>query len=307
MGRKGRIAALFEKLPSLSGDDRKVFGQKLNALKQELSGLFSAQIQTLSATQLANLLTKEKLDVTLPGEFEIGNNHPITLVMDEVVDIFMRLGYTPVEGPEVETEFYNFDALNIPKDHPARDMHDTFYLNYNNLLLRTHTSPVQIRHMEKVKPPLAIVVPGRVYRCDADVSHSPMFHQVEGLLVDKNVSFADLKGTITYFLQSFFGEKCHVRFRPSFFPFTEPSAEVDVECVLCDGKGCQVCKESGWLEVMGCGMVHPNVFRCAKVDPKKWTGLAFGMGIERLAMLRYHMDDIRVFFENDMRFLRQFG
>jgi len=256
---------------------------------------------------LANKLASESIDVTLPGRgIESGGIHPITRTMARIEQIFAKAGFDVAEGPEIESDYYNFEALNIPEDHPARAMHDTFYVN-ENTVLRTHTSPVQIRVMTSQEPPLRVIAPGRVYRCDSDVTHTPMFHQVEGFLVDKNTSFAELKGLIHDFLHEFFEEDLKVRFRPSYFPFTEPSAEVDMECVICGGKGCRVCSHTGWLEVLGCGMIQPKVFDNVGIDNEKYTGFAFGMGVERLTMLRYGVNDLRLFFDNDLRFLRQFS
>ncbi|MBI3599955.1 MAG: phenylalanine--tRNA ligase subunit alpha, partial [Nitrospinae bacterium] len=251
-------------------------------------------------------LKKGFFDITLPGRLpDIGSIHPLTKVLNEVVDIFIGMGFTIEEGPEIELDYYNFEALNIPKDHPARDMQDTFYIT-DDVILRTHTSPVQVRTMERRPPPLKIIAPGKVYRCDADITHSPMFHQVEGFMVDKDITFGDLKGMLELFVHQFFGKDIALRFRPSFFPFTEPSAEVDIQCVICKGSGCRVCKGTGWLEILGSGMIDPAVFSYVKYDPEEWTGFAFGMGIERIAMLKYGVDDIRLFFENDLRFLKQF-
>ncbi|HEY5497051.1 MAG TPA: phenylalanine--tRNA ligase subunit alpha, partial [Syntrophales bacterium] len=263
-------------------------------------------LEKLKASRKDDVLLKETIDVTLPGRaVGLGHLHPVTRVSQEICRIFARMGFNVVEGPEVETDYYNFEALNIPKDHPARDMQDTFYVE-DNIVLRTHTSPVQIRTMEKMKPPVRILSPGRVYRPDSDVSHTPMFHQIEGLMVDRGVTFGDLKGTLTYFLRQIFGEDILLRFRPSFFPFTEPSAEVDIKCVMCGGKGCRVCGQSGWLEILGSGMVDPAVFENVGYDPEEVTGFAFGLGVERIAMLKYGISDIRLFFENDWRFLEQF-
>lgn len=275
---------------AMSGDNDSIWLQQGNRGRELLFSLDDA----------------ERIDVTLPGRGQLsGGLHPVTRTLERIEQCFSRIGYEVAEGPEVEDDYHNFEALNIPGHHPARAMHDTFYFNAN-MLLRTHTSPVQVRTMESQQPPIRIVCPGRVYRCDSDLTHSPMFHQVEGLLVDEGVSFADLKGTIEEFLRAFFEKQLEVRFRPSFFPFTEPSAEVDIQCVICSGNGCRVCKQTGWLEVMGCGMVHPNVLRMSNIDPEKFQGFAFGMGAERLAMLRYGVNDLRLFFDNDLRFLGQF-
>jgi len=306
LGRKGRLTELFQNLSDLSAEERPRFGAALNQTKNLLESRLKNKTASFGAQQIARQIQAEAKDITLPGiGIKRGKLHPITQVMDELIDIFSRLGFSIAEGPEAETEYYNFEALNIPKDHPSRDMWSTLWIT-DEILLRTHTSPVQIRVMEKRKPPLAVIMPGRVYRRDADVTHSAVFNQLEGLLVDTNVTFGDLKGTLTAFLRSVFGKNKKVRFRPSYFPFTEPSAEVDVECVMCDGAGCRVCSGTGWLEILGAGMVDPNVFGCVNYDPEKYTGFAFGMGVERIAMLKFGIDDIRLFYENDMRFLRQF-
>jgi len=303
IGRKGEISNILKGLKDLDEEERKAVGRDANILKKELEELFSEKNAQLGG---AIRISGKPIDVTLPGFGpERGRLHPITQVFNELKDIFKRLGYSIARGPDVETDYYNFEALNIPADHPARDMWSTLYLE-KGALLRTHTSPVQIRVMEKEKPPLAIIVPGRVYRRDADITHSPVFHQLEGLVVDKGINFGHLKGTLTAFLRQVFGGSRKVRFRPSFFPFTEPSAEVDVECILCNGLGCKVCKGTGWLEILGAGMVDPNVFGFVDYDPDEYSGFAFGMGIERIAMLKYGIDDIRLFFENDKRFLKQF-
>ncbi|MBF0228022.1 MAG: phenylalanine--tRNA ligase subunit alpha [Desulfamplus sp.] len=303
LGRKGILTAFLRNIPKLPVEDRPSAGKNANLLKVKLEGLFSQlKAQLESAAENNN----DFIDVTLPGRVSVrGTLHPVTKISREITAIFSRIGFEIAEGPEVETDYYNFEALNISKYHPARDMQDTFYVS-ENIVLRTHTSPTQPRVMEKVKPPVRIIAPGKVYRCDSDVTHTPMFHQVEGLMVDCNVSFGDLKGTLSTFIHQLFDEDISLRFRPSFFPFTEPSAEVDIECVMCRGKGCRVCSGTGWLEVLGAGMVHPAVFENVGYDTEKYTGFAFGMGIERLAMLKYGIDDLRKFFENDMRFLRQF-
>jgi phenylalanyl-tRNA synthetase alpha chain len=278
----------------------------VNETKNRLTRLVEERAVVLRESAQQAAIAKEKIDVSLPSRgVRRGHLHPVTIVLEDIKKIFKEMGYLVAEGPDIETEHHNFEALNIPTYHPARDMHDTFYLKSGELL-RTHTSPVQIRFMKKNQPPLAIIAPGRVYRRDADVVHSPVFHQIEGLLVDKDVTFAQLKGTLTYFLRQVFGKGRRVRFRPSYFPFTEPSAEVDVECILCGGKGCRLCKNSGWLEILGSGMVDPNVFLAVGYDPKKYSGFAFGIGIERVAMLKYGIDDIRLFFENRVQFLEQF-
>jgi phenylalanyl-tRNA synthetase alpha chain len=266
-----------------------------------------ARKSVLEASELEERLKRETIDVTLPGRGQrTGGLHPVTLTLRRISQLFKNIGFDIVEGPEVEDDYHNFEALNIPAHHPARAMHDTFYFD-EHTLLRTHTSPVQVRIMETQSPPLRVIAPGRVYRCDSDLTHTPMFHQVEGVVVDRDVSFADLKGILYEFLTLFFEKDMQVRFRPSYFPFTEPSAEVDIECVMCGGEGCRVCKQTGWLEVMGCGMIHPRVFEFVKIDPERYTGFAFGLGVERLAMLRYGINDLRLFFENDLRFLSQFA
>ncbi|MFN3714236.1 MAG: phenylalanine--tRNA ligase subunit alpha [Alcanivoracaceae bacterium] len=307
LGKKGEISQLMKGLGQLSAEERPVFGARVNEARDQVEAALSQRREGLEAAKLAEQLASEKVDVTLPGRGEQGGGlHPVARTRRRIEDFFVQLGYEISEGPEVEDDFHNFEALNIPGHHPARAMHDTFYFG-DGRLLRTHTSPVQIRVMEQGKPPFRIIAPGRVYRCDSDLTHTPMFHQVEGLLVDEHVSFADLRGTVAAFLRAFFEvDDLAVRFRPSYFPFTEPSAEVDIGCVLCSGKGCRVCKQTGWLEVMGCGMVHPKVLQHGGVDPEKYSGFAFGMGVERLTMLRYGVNDLRKFFENDVRFLKQF-
>lgn len=303
LGKKGKITQALKSLKDLPLEERKVIGKALNELKESLDTLFEEKRKTL-------LLTEEdkptSLDLTLPGRRpERGSLHPLTLVIEEISEVFKQLGFEIVAGPEVESDYYNFTALNIPPWHPARDMQATFYLK-NGALLRTHTSPMQIRAMLERIPPLRIIAPGKVYRCDADVRHSPMFHQVEGLMVDERVSFADLKGILSYFARSIFGEKIRVRFRPSYFPFTEPSVEMDISCVICDGRGCRVCSQTGWLEILGAGMVHPEVLKAVNYDITKWQGFAFGLGVERIAMIKYGIDDIRLFFENHYYFLESF-
>jgi phenylalanyl-tRNA synthetase alpha chain len=306
LGKKGELTQVMKTLGSLSAEERPQAGALINAAKDQVQDALNSRKETLEQVALSAKLAAEKIDVTLSGRGQTsGGLHPVTRTLERVEQFFTRIGYGIAEGPEVENDYHNFEALNIPGHHPARAMHDTFYFNAN-MLLRTHTSPVQVRTMESQQPPIRLVCPGRVYRCDSDITHSPMFHQVEGLLVDEGVSFADLKGTIEEFLRVFFEKPLGVRFRPSFFPFTEPSAEVDMQCVMCSGKGCRVCKQTGWLEVMGCGMVHPNVLRMSGIDPEKYSGFAFGMGVERLAMLRYGVNDLRLFFDNDLRFLAQF-
>ena len=307
LGKKGELTALLKQLGQLPAEERREAGQTINAAKVEVSDAIQTRKDTLETAILNQKLASETVDVTLPGRGqETGGLHPVTRTLDRIKSLLIQVGFDIVEGPEIEDDFHNFEALNIPADHPARAMHDTFYIN-EHTVLRTHTSPVQIRTMENQKPPFKIIAPGRVYRCDSDLTHTPMFHQVEGLMVDENVSFADLKGLIQDFLRAFFEkDDLLLRFRPSYFPFTEPSAEVDIQCVMCDGEGCRVCSKTGWLEVLGCGMVHPNVFDSVGIDNEKYTGLAFGLGVERLAMLRYGVNDLRLFFENDLRFLKQF-
>jgi phenylalanyl-tRNA synthetase alpha chain len=304
LGRKGVLTQVLRSLGQLTPEARRRVGQEANLAKESLEEALGAALTALK--EAVRKTPAPSLDVTLPARRSpLGRLHPITRIMAEVCDIFLHLGFEAVEGPEVELDWYNFEALNIPPDHPARDMQDTFYFN-DQVLLRTHTSPMQIRVMEKRQPPVRIIAPGRVYRRDSDLTHTPMFHQVEGLLVDEGVTFADLKGVLTAFVHEMFGPEVGVRFRPSYFPFTEPSAEVDIECVICRGEGCRVCKITGWLEVLGAGMVHPAVFEAVGYDPETYTGFAFGLGIERIAMLKYGIDDIRLFFDNDLRFLRQF-
>ena len=306
VGRKGVITEILKGMKDIPDSDRPRMGKLINETKTFVEDLIDSRLNEIRDEKKRRSLYEEKIDVTLPGRgMPVGARHPITQVMDEVTAIFERMGFEVAEGPEVETDYYNFEALNIPKNHPARDMQDTFYVS-DEIVLRTHTSPVQIRVMEKRKPPVKVIAPGKVYRCDSDISHTPMFHQIEGLLVDEGVTFGDLKGVLTEFVRLVFGEGVGVRFRPSFFPFTEPSAEVDIACLICGGKGCRVCKNTGWLEILGCGMVDPEVFRSVGYDPDKYSGFAFGMGIERIAMLKFGINDIRLFFENDIRFLRQF-
>ncbi len=307
LGRKGLLAELTGSIAGLAVEKRGAFGKEVNALKNKIFALIDEKEKTLKFP--GNTSKKEYLDIAMPGITRgMGNLHPITQVIDQICEIFTRMGFSVVEGPEVETEYNNFTGLNIPLEHPSREAFDTFYLkNYAKLLLRSHTSPVQVRAMKAHKPPLAVVVPGRVYRPDAvDASHLFMFHQIEGFLVDENIRFSDLKGILGLFAKSVFGRDIKMRFRPHFFPFTEPSAEVDISCIICKGKGCSVCGRKGWLEILGAGMIHPNVFKQVGYDAKKYTGFAFGMGIERIAMLKYGINDIRLFFENDLRFLKQF-
>ena len=306
LGRKGLLTSILRGLGSVSAEERPLIGKLSNEIKEDLSSKIDLAIERIESGQRNRTLPAEKIDVTLPGrKIKLGRIHPINQIAEEICDILKGLGFSVVEGPEIEQDYYNFEALNIPKDHPARDMQDTFYVS-DNIVLRTHTSPVQIRVMEKQKPPVRIICPGKVYRCDSDISHTPMFHQIEGLLVDKGISFSDLKGVLTSFVRQVFGKDTALRFRPSFFPFTEPSAEVDIQCVMCGGSGCRVCGQSGWLEILGSGMVHPEVFRTVGYDPEEVTGFAFGMGLERIAMLKYGVSDIRLFYENDLRFLQQF-
>ena len=306
LGRKGELTALMKGLGGLSQEERPIIGQIVNSVRDEIENGLEDALHSVRERSKIERLQTEKIDVTLPGRrLASGAKHPVTLVIEEVSDIFAGLGFTVAEGPEIEHDWYNFEALNFPPEHPARDMQDTFFVE-NNLLLRTHTSPVQIRTMLEKKPPVRIIAPGTVYRCDSDATHSPMFHQIEGLMVDKGVTFGDLKGILTVFTNQLFGQKTGVRLRPSFFPFTEPSAEVDIACVICGGKGCRVCKNSGWLEILGAGMVDPEVYRHVNYDADEVSGFAFGMGVERIAMLKYGISDMRLLFENDVRFLRQF-
>ena len=308
LGKKGELTSLLKTLGTLPAEERKAAGQDINRSKQEVQQAIEARRQSLQAAALEAKLAGERIDVTLPGRGQSnGGLHPVTRTMQRIEDLFSQLGFAIEQGPEIEDDYHNFEALNIPAHHPARAMHDTFYFDATTLL-RTHTSPVQVRHMQTDTPPLRIIAPGRVYRCDSDLTHTPMFHQVEGLLVDRDVSFADLMGTLADFLRHFFeDENLQTRFRPSYFPFTEPSSEVDIQCVMCHGEGCRVCGQTGWLEILGCGMVHPNVFKAVGIDNEEFTGYAFGMGVERLAMLRYGVNDLRLFFENDLKFLQQFA
>ena len=308
MGKKGEFTALLKTLGQLPGDQRKEAGQAINDAKRSFQETLEARKVNLEAEKLNARLKEETVDVSLPGRGQdTGGLHPVTRTMQRIEKLFAGLGFDVVQGPEIEDDYHNFEALNIPGHHPARAMHDTFYFDANTLL-RTHTSPVQVREMETTEPPLRLIAPGRVYRCDSDLTHTPMFHQVEGLMVDQDVSFADLMGTLDRFLRLFFeNENLQTRFRPSYFPFTEPSSEVDIQCVMCEGGGCRVCGHTGWLEVLGCGMVHPEVFKHAGIDNEKFTGYAFGVGVERLSMLRYGVNDLRLFFDNDIRFLKQFS
>jgi len=306
LGKKGAVTEIMKGMRELPAAERPLIGALINQLKDRLEGAFAEVAERLGQEALVARLAGEKIDVSLPGRPTfVGSKHPVTLVSEEISRIFVSLGFSVEQGPEIEQDFYNFEALNIPKDHPARDMQDTFYIN-DEVVLRTHTSPVQIRSMLKQNPPVRVIAPGTVYRRDSDITHSPMFHQIEGFLVDRQVTFADLKGILTHFLTRFFGTDLGVRFRPSFFPFTEPSAEVDIACVICGGKGCRVCKNTGWLEILGCGMIDPEVFKSVHYDSENYSGFAFGMGLERIAMLKYGVSDLRLFFENDLRFLRQF-
>ena len=310
LGKKGCVQALMKKLREAAPEEKRELGKLINDFKKYVETQLEEKDGWLDSGRKLDsgrrLDTFSNFDTTLPGRREIyGTLHPITQVMEEIKSIFLGLGFQVEEGPEIEIDYYNFEALNIPKDHPARDMQDTFYVE-GEAVLRTHTSPVQIHVMEDREPPLRIIAPGKVYRCDSDVSHTPMFHQIEGLMVDENVSFSHLKGIMNIFLQEVFGKNTKVRFRPSFFPFTCPSAEVDIQCVICSGKGCRVCSQTGWVEILGAGMVDPAVFKFVNYDAEKWSGFAFGLGIERISMLKYGINDIRLFFENDLRFLKQF-
>jgi phenylalanyl-tRNA synthetase alpha chain len=306
LGRKGLLTSLLRNVSQAPLEERPLFGRRSNEVKEILAEAIDKSLQRVTLKKREQALLGDKIDVTLPGRaVRPGRLHPIVRVSREICEIFAGLGFSVVEGPEIELDYYNFEALNIPKDHPARDMQDTFYIE-DNIVLRTHTSPVQIRTMEKLKPPVRVLSPGRVYRPDSDISHTPMFHQIEGLLVDKGITFGDLKGVLTFFIEKIFGEDTVIRFRPSFFPFTEPSAEVDIRCVICRGTGCRVCGQSGWLEILGSGMVDPEVFKNVGYDPEEISGFAFGLGLERIAMLKYGVSDIRLFFENDWRFLEQF-
>ena len=305
-GKKGLLTEKLKALSSISPEERRDYGRLVNEIKDFIELTVKEKELAFRTIEKETRLQTEKIDITLPGKpFLFGRKHPINQILSEIKDIFVSMGFAIEDGPEVELDYYNFEALNLPKDHPARDMQDTFYVS-DDVVLRTHTSPVQVRVMEKKKPPLKIIAPGKVYRCDSDVSHTAMFHQVEGLMVDTGISFSDLKGVLELFIHSFFGKDTPVRFRPSYFPFTEPSAEVDIGCIFCSGKGCRICKTTGWLEVLGCGMVNPRVFEMSGYQPDEYTGFAFGMGVERMTMLKYSIDDIRLFYENDLRFLKQF-
>ena len=306
LGKKGRITQVLKSLGTLPELERRKVGQGANQLKESTESKIEEALLRIRERERRGVLEKEKIDVTLPGRrVPVGKRHPLTQTLDEIIDIFSRLGFEVVEGPEVELDYYNFEALNIPKGHPAREMQATFFIS-EDVVLRTHTSPMEVRTMEKHPPPVRIISPGPVYRRDSDPTHSPMFHQVEGLLVDKGITFADLKGVLTVFVHQMFGKGTRLRFRPSFFPFTEPSAEIDIECFICGGKGCGVCSNTGWLEILGSGMTDPAVFGFVNYNPEEVTGFAFGMGVERIAMLKYGINDIRLFFMNDLRFLKQF-
>ena len=307
LGKKGELTAILKQMGGLSAEERPVIGQLANVVRTEIENAIEQTQKDLKSKELLAKLEDEKIDVTMPGKkAEMGKKHPLSIVLDEIKEIFLGMGFDIADGPEVEYDYYNFEALNIPKNHPARDTQDTFYIN-DNIVLRTQTSPVQIHVMENKKPPIRIIAPGRVYRSDSvDATHSPVFHQIEGLVVDKNVTMADLKGTLEIFAKRLYGEDSVVRFRPHHFPFTEPSAEMDVRCFACNGEGCRLCKGEGWIEILGCGMVHPRVLENCGIDPEEYSGFAFGMGLERIVMRRYNIDDLRLFYENDIRFLSQF-
>jgi phenylalanyl-tRNA synthetase alpha chain len=306
LGRSSRLTQIIKALKNLPPEERAHTGKNVNILKKNLQQAIDDALETMRQDRKTRTISDQSLDVTLPGRSrQLGTLHPVTLITEKIAAIFTSLGFSIVDGPEIELDFFNFEALNIPKDHPARAMHDTFYVS-DEQLLRTHTSPVQIRTMQKMQPPLRILCPGKVYRCDSDISHTPMFHQIEGLIVDDHISFGDLKGLLTVLIHRLFSEQTPIRFRPSYFPFTEPSAEVDIQCVMCQGNGCRVCSRTGWLEILGCGLVNPVVFENAGYDPEKVSGLAFGLGVERIAMLTYGINDIRLFYENNVRFLSQF-
>jgi len=306
LGRKGLVTVKLKDLSAISPEARPAYGKAINEVKEYIVEELKKREALVREEEHKRRIVAEAIDITLPGKYTpFGREHPINKVLSEITSIFVTMGFEVEEGPEVELDFYNFEALNMPKDHPARDMQDTFYI-FDDVVLRTHTSPVQIRVMEKRKPPLKVIAPGKVYRCDVDISHTPMFHQVEGFMVDTNITFGDLKGVLESFIHSLFTVETPVRFRPSYFPFTEPSAEIDIGCSFCSGKGCRVCKNSGWIEILGAGMIHPRLFEMVGYPPDVYTGFAFGMGVERLTMLKYSIDDIRLFFENDIRFLKQF-
>ncbi|XOF33498.1 MAG: phenylalanine--tRNA ligase subunit alpha [Candidatus Electrothrix sp. YB6] len=306
LGRKGLLSTVMKQLGQVAKEDRPRLGQLANTVKKDVEQLFLARKEAVAAGEDEDNRTAVGIDLSLPGRFfPAGKLHPVTQVMEEICSVFEGMGFAVAEGPDVETDYYNFEALNIPKHHPARDMHDTFYVS-DSILLRTHTSTMQARIMENQEPPLRYIAPGKVYRCDSDITHTPMFHQVEGFMVDRQVSFADLKGVLTISIQRIFAEELPVRFRPSFFPFTEPSAEVDIACVICKGEGCRVCKRTGWIEILGAGLIDPEVMKMVGFDPDEFSGFAFGLGVERIAMLKYGIDDIRLYYENDLRFLNQF-
>ena len=306
LGKKGCVSQIMKDLRSIPAEEKPLLGKHINQFKGHIDQVLEEKSRELENKGQGIPDALKGFDPSLPGKKEIpGSIHPISQILEEITSIFFSLGFQVEEGPEIESDYYNFEALNIPRDHPARDMQDTFYIE-EDVVLRTHTSPVQIHVMENQQPPLRIIAPGKVYRCDSDISHTPMFHQIEGLMIDENISFSHLKGVINIFLQQVFGKQTQTRFRPSFFPFTCPSAEVDIQCVMCSGRGCRVCSQTGWLEILGAGMVDPAVFKSVNYDSEKWTGFAFGMGIERIAMLKYGINDIRLFFENDLRFLKQF-
>lgn len=306
LGKKGALTEQLKRIGSLPHEQRRQFGQDVNLLKVKVNDWLEGRHEILEQAAIESQFDSEKIDVTQPGRAQSeGGIHPVTRTLQRMEDIFDRIGFNVATGPEIEDDYHNFEALNIPANHPARAMHDTFYVD-DHVVLRTHTSPVQIRYMENNTPPIRVIAPGRVYRCDSDVTHTPMFHQLEGLAIDTNITFADLKGVLTHFIQEFFEKELPVRFRPSYFPFTEPSAEVDMGCVFCDSAGCRICNHTGWIEVLGCGMVHPKVLEYGGIDSKENTGYAFGLGVERLTMLRYGVNDLRLFFNNDLSFLRQF-
>jgi phenylalanyl-tRNA synthetase alpha chain len=306
LGKKGLVTSKLKALSAISPESRPAYGKAVNEVKGYIDEEISRTEALLKTEEHKKRILSEAIDITLPGQYtSFGREHPLNKILSEITAIFLSMGFEIEEGPEVELDYYNFEALNFPRNHPARDMQDTFFIS-DETVLRTHTSPVQVRVMEKRKPPLKVVAPGKVYRCDADVSHTPMFHQVEGFIVDTGIAFSDLKGVLETFIHSMFGTGTPVRFRPSFFPFTEPSAEIDIGCIFCSGKGCRVCKHTGWLEILGAGMINPRVFKFAGYEPHQYSGFAFGMGVERITMLKYSIDDIRLFFENDLRFLKQF-
>lgn len=306
LGKKGELTKILRGMANVSPDERPIIGKLANETKESLDAKIKEKLSIVQKKLKQRKMEEEFVDVTVPTEIIVGSRHPLTLVLDEIKEIFIGLGYEVVEGPEVESDYYNFEALNTPQDHPARDVQDTFYIT-DEILLRTQTSPVQVRTMEKITPPLKIIAPGRVYRSDTvDATHSPVFHQIEGLAIGENITMGDLKGTLEVFAHEMFGQDRKARFRPHYFPFTEPSAELDISCLACHGKGCRICSYTGWLEILGCGMVHPNVLKNVDYDIEKFTGFAFGMGLERIAMLKYGINDMRLFYENDLRFLQQF-